>query len=107
MAGGEQITFTVLGRGKSGWQPQGTTGEMHVAVSSADSLIASKKFSEVRVDQTLVDPRNQRQVTSTIVTKGKAQRSVPAALWLFLAVIAGAISFVATYAVINGRPPFL
>lgn len=107
MAGGQQITFTVLGHDKSGWQAQGSTGEMQVAVANAEALVASKKFPEARVDQTYFDTRNQRQVTSTIVTKGKAQRGTPAALWLFLALIAGAVSFVITYTVINERPPFL
>ena len=107
MADREQITFTVLARNKSGWQPQGSTDEMHVAVSSAESLAAAKKFPEVRVDQTYFDPKNKRQVTSTILSRGKAARNTPMILWLFLAMIAGVISFVVTYTVINERPPFL
>ena len=107
MAGSQEITYTVLARDSKGWQPQGTTHEMQVAVGSVESIIAGKKFPRARVDQTYFDKRNNREVTSTILEKGKAERSVPIAVWLLLAVMAGAVSFAVTYTVVNDRPPFL
>ena len=102
MAGGQQITYTVLARDSKGWQPQGTTNEMQVAVGSAQALVQNKKFLQARVDQTYYDKRNKREVTSTILQRGKKTRNVPIAVWFAVAVLAGAISFAVTYTVVNG-----
>ena len=107
MAGGQEITYTVLAHDSKGWQPQGTTREMQVAVGSAQALVDKKKFIKARVDQTYFDKRNNREVTSTILERGQKTRNVPVAVWFALAVVAGAISFVVTYTVVNDTPPFL
>ncbi len=107
MAGGQEITYTVFGQDSKGWQPQGTTHEMQVAVGSAQALVDKKKFIKARVDQTYFDKRNNREVTSTIMERGQKTRSVPMVLWFALALVAGAISFAVTYTVVNDAPPFL
>ncbi len=107
MAGGQEITYTVLARDSKGWQSQGTTHEMQVAVGSAQALVDKKKFVEARVDQTYFDKRNNREVTSTIMERSQKTRNVPMALWFALALVAGAISFAITYTVVNDGPPFL
>lgn len=96
----QNLSFTVLSKQDGGWQPQGVTADMTVALRTAEGLLASGTFDEVKVDQSFIDASSNRQVVSTIMSKRAPQSQpmrVPMVAWVLLAVVGGGISFLVAW----------
>lgn len=98
MAGQRDIIYSVLAMDATGWNSHGTVHDMHNAMSSAEKLFESGRYSEVKVEKAFFDPANKRQVTTTILERKRENKKSYLTFYLLaFAVLVGILSFAITY----------
>lgn len=98
MTGQRDIIYSVQAMGSTGWNTHETVHDMHKAMSSAEKLFESDKYTEVKVEKAFFDPKNKRQVTTTILERKKGNKKSFLTFYLLIfAVMIGVLSFVLTY----------
>ena len=98
MTGQRDIIYSVQTMDTTGWNTHGTVHDMHKAMSSAEKLFESGKYKEVKVEKAFFDPKNKRQVTTTILERKKGNTKSFLTLYLLIfAILIGVLSFTLTY----------
>jgi len=106
MTAQESIVYSVSTRAGGAWTARGQVIDMQKAIGAAEGFLAQPDCERVRVDKTFYDAENARQVTTTILEKGRdaprARRGPGIVTWVLVAAAGGVISFALTYAVATG-----
>jgi len=105
MTAQDSIVYSVSTLSGGAWTPRGEAVDMHKAIGAAEGLLTDPACDRVRVDKTFFDVENAREVTTTILEKGRAsdnRRSGGILRWVLIAAAGGIVSFLITYAVATG-----
>ena len=95
------MTFAMPGAQKKSeiqWEEHETLSDMSAAMQKAQALIDGGKYHKVEVKKKFFDQKKNRSIDMSLqVLEAKIKKDFTIPLFLFLAIAAGAIAFVASF----------
>lgn len=101
MAAGTKIVYLVHTCQGRSWREEGQTPQMDAALTAAEKLFSTKKYTAVKVEKYFYDEKNNRSVVTTILEKQEAKKRPVVLLLLIMSVVLGIAMYFATGAVMR------
>ncbi len=80
------------------WEKQDTKTERSDAISTAEKLLSSGKYSKVEIKQKYFDKKKNRNIDMTLKTyEAKPKMEINAFMILVFAIVCGGLAFAVTY----------